>query len=375
MTTLYDLNQKNEDDVDDHLTELEEELYEWIEIELKENADEYFSFENREMLFNELFDIFQFAFAGYGKLEFPPSFVSSFIRQRMDLYFQEFYIEGTIKRLQEVNLSLPKQRTDEWYIYRHDLLTASNVYKVFGSIAQLNSLILEKCQDGHTRTNFSAPSCEWGKKYEPLSVLLYEEMYNTKVQEFGCFQHPKWNCLGASPDGIVIGNQRYGRMLEIKNIVNRDITGEPLHHYWIQMQVQMEVCDLDVCDFLETRFKECVDVNEWTLVPHKKGCIITNTINITNDEDDYCGSDKLYYIWDPEKMSMTEFITCHSNAADIRWWYLDEWSCVKILRDRIWFQNALPKILETWEIILKERKDGFEHRRPKPRAKGVLFLF
>jgi hypothetical protein len=69
-------------------------------------------------------------------------------------------------------------------------------------------------------------------------------------------------------------------MLEIKNIVNRDITGEPLHHYWIQMQVQMEVCDLDVCDFLETRFKECVDVNEWTLVPHKKGCIITNTINL-----------------------------------------------------------------------------------------------
>ena len=80
------------------------------------------------------------------------------------------------------------------------------------------------------------------------------------------------------------------------------------------------------------------------------------SLNIRNDEDDYCGSDngrcdKLYYIWDPEKMSMTEFITCHSNAADIRWWYLDEWSCVKILRDRIWFQNALPKILVVMVLL------------------------
>ena len=51
-------------------------------------------------------------------------------------------------------------------------------------------------------------------------------------------------------------NDRYGRMLEIKNIVNRDITGIPKKAYWVQMQLQMEVCDLEECDFLETRFKE-----------------------------------------------------------------------------------------------------------------------
>ena len=45
-------------------------------------------------------------------------------------------------------------------------------------------------------------------------------------------------------------------MLEIKNIVNRDITGIPKEEYWIQMQLQMEVCNLNECDFLETRFKE-----------------------------------------------------------------------------------------------------------------------
>ena len=40
--------------------------------------------------------------------------------------------------------------------------------------------------------------------------------------------------------------------VEIKNIVNREITGIPLEAYWIQMQVQMEVCDLDLT-FIESK--------------------------------------------------------------------------------------------------------------------------
>jgi hypothetical protein len=45
-------------------------------------------------------------------------------------------------------------------------------------------------------------------------------------------------------------------MLEIKNISNRIIDGIPKEEYWVQMQIQMETCDLDECDFVETRFKE-----------------------------------------------------------------------------------------------------------------------
>ena len=45
-------------------------------------------------------------------------------------------------------------------------------------------------------------------------------------------------------------------MLEIKNIVNREITGIPKNEYWIQTQIQMETCDLSFCDFVETRIKE-----------------------------------------------------------------------------------------------------------------------
>ena len=45
-------------------------------------------------------------------------------------------------------------------------------------------------------------------------------------------------------------------MLEIKNPTSREITGIPKEDYWIQMQLQMETCNLNECDFLETVFKE-----------------------------------------------------------------------------------------------------------------------
>ena len=51
-------------------------------------------------------------------------------------------------------------------------------------------------------------------------------------------------------------SNRYGRMLEIKNPTTREITGTPKREYWIQMQMQMGVCGLTECDFLETSFKE-----------------------------------------------------------------------------------------------------------------------
>ena len=37
--------------------------------------------------------------------------------------------------------------------------------------------------------------------YEPLT-MLYEAKNDTKIDEFGCIQHPIYDFIGASPDGI-----------------------------------------------------------------------------------------------------------------------------------------------------------------------------
>ena len=180
------------------------------------------------------------------------------------------------------NKPQPSQRTKEWYEFRHNLITASNAYKAFENQNVQNQLIYEKCQplnqnlyiDSEEDTKEDTKevvmvnvntTLHWGQKYEPLSVNIYEYIYKTKIEDFGCIQHEKYSFLGASPDGINIDRQseRYGRMLEIKNIVNREIDGIPKKEYWIQMQLQMEVCDLDECDFLETKFTEYPDYESY----------------------------------------------------------------------------------------------------------------
>ena len=175
------------------------------------------------------------------------------------------------------NKPQPEQRTKEWYQFRYNLITASNAYKAFENQSTKNQLIYEKCQPLNPNLTGNSDDIKeivmvntnstlhWGQKYEPLSLKIYEDTYNTKVDDFGCIQHDTYKYVGASPDGINVdqSSPRYGRMLEIKNIVNREIDGIPKKEYWVQMQLQMEVCDLDECDFLETKFVEYNDYNTY----------------------------------------------------------------------------------------------------------------
>ncbi len=284
-------------------------------------------------------------------------------------------------------LPQPVQRTPEWYLFRHNLITASNAYKAFESQSTVNQLIYEKCQplkmndDKFSMVNVNS-TFHWGQKYEPLSVQIYEHIYNTKVEDFGCIQHNTYKFLGASPDGINVdkNSNLYGRMLEIKNIVNREINGIPKKEYWIQTQLQMEVCDLDECDFLETKFTEylnfsdfCNDGKEKTLKDEFKGIIMYFTTK----------EGRPFYIYKPlqitdyteidnwEEQMIEKYESPEHNMLWIKnhYWKLEKLSCVLILRNKKWFQDNIVQLEKVWNIILKERETGYEHRAPVKRVK------
>jgi putative phage-type endonuclease len=284
-------------------------------------------------------------------------------------------------------LPQPVQRTPEWYLFRHNLITASNAYKAFESQSTVNQLIYEKCQplkmndDKFSMVNVNS-TFHWGQKYEPLSVQIYEHIYNTKIEDFGCIQHNTYNFLGASPDGINVDlkSPLYGRMLEIKNIVNREITGIPKKEYWIQTQLQMEVCDLDECDFLETKFTEyqnfsefCNDGKEKTLKDEFKGVImyfstkegrpfyLYKPLQITDYTEIDNWEEKMIEKYESEEHNML-WIKNH-------YWKLEKLSCVLILRNKKWFQDNIVQLEKVWNIILKERETGYEHRAPVKRVK------
>ena len=290
----------------------------------------------------------------------------------------------------------PEQRTDEWYNFRHNLITASNAYKAFESQNTINQLIYEKCQplkkkeDTSRMVNINTPF-HWGQKYEPLSVMLYESMYNTKVDDFGCIQHSQYAFLGASPDGINVdvNSERYGRMLEIKNIVNREITGIPKKEYWVQMQMQMEVCDLDECDFLETKFVEYEkpdlffnDLQKDEENDHNKNVLDTKGLILYFHNSTEA---KPFYVYKPlnivkhddilkwEEENIELYQSPDKNLLYIQtiYWKLEKLSCVFVQRNKGWFESNIKALQNVWKIIETERVTGYNHRAPNKKPKST----
>lgn len=356
----------------------------------------------------EMEEILEHAKTDFFKDFIPPrSYPDTFILK--DPNYQ--IIAEKIKNLK--NKPQPEQRTNEWYQFRHNLITASNAYKAFENQTTKNQLIYEKCQPLILNNSSNEvvmvntnTSLHWGQKYETLSLKIYEDTYNTRVDDFGCIQHSTYKYVGASPDGINVdtSSQRYGRMLEIKNIVNREIDGIPKKEYWIQMQLQMEVCDLDECDFVETKFIEYTDTNSYIedtseeLFEDEEGNEFNNVclskddkikgliiyfhtkegkpfyvykpLDIVHPLDIKDWEDKTieYYQENPERNKYIYMKTIY--------WKLEHISCVLVCRNKQWFQDNINELGEVWQIIEKERITGYDHRAPNRREiKKENFIF
>lgn len=353
-----------------------------------------------EIMLEEIQDFFAIQFEDHINKDFS-DYVEDDLNELLEEAFYIFINNHNIERTPEITSIIdkdmtlerinylrskpqPEQRTKEWYEFRHNLITASNAYKAFESQSMVNQLIYEKCQpiksgndDKLSMVNVNT-TFHWGQKYEPLSVMIYEEMYNTKVEDFGCIQHNTYKFLGASPDGINVDNtsDRYGRMLEIKNIVNREITGIPKKEYWIQTQLQMEVCNLNECDFLETKFIEYQTAEDFfnDETDKKKGIIL-----YFNTKEG-----KPFYIYKPlDILTVDEITEWEQETIDkhqsnnMTWiknhyWKLEIMSCVLILRNRKWFEDNIEQLEKVWKIIEDERVTGYQHRAPNKRIKKEI---
>lgn len=283
------------------------------------------------------------------------------------------------------------QRSRRWYSARMSMISASDWATAIGACKKygtVRDIILKKCGKGKKFTGNIFT--EWGVKYEDVAVRLYECRNNTKVYDFGLIEHPKYNYLGASPDGIT----RKGIMLEIKCPFRRIINGTVPHQYWCQMQAQMEVCDLSVCDFLECKileydipedyFEDTAVKSASDICPYDTNCKTLQDKwergeiwNLTRDgmekgvvltfyamEDDKEAREYVHSELGLSKSEVEKWVKEEKDKRSLKtllkvsYYRFRKISCVRVSRDKEWFREVLPKLTETWNLVMKHKKEG-----------------
>lgn len=293
-----------------------------------------------------------------------------------------------------------EQRTSEWYNVRRSLITASSaaslltknesICKAYVDEYKLNDIFdynNKSCNPYNTKTQFMLDKCKqgvfkgniatyWGQKYEPVVTDIYSNLTSKEVLEFGLLIHPEYKWLGASPDGITPD----GIMIEIKCPFRRKITGIPPFYYWIQVQLQLEVCDLDYCDFVEYEFTEFKTEDEFMDDTTLNTDIINKGLFIQvekqDDPDILCNPGDIQYIY-PEKNFLDKvedlFKWRDTQLENLPkmidekykdnifkftpvYWKVTDKSIVRIKRNEEWFKNTKEVLENQWKQMLYYQK-------------------
>jgi len=300
------------------------------------------------------------------------------------------YLECKLAELETI--PQPEQRTPEWYEFRNNRLTASDLWGVMDdNESKMHDILKKKC--GVQQSYKPGPAILHGIKFEDVATWIYQRRNDVDMVEFGCLPHRFVPYFGASPDGICGTNSKnknyIGRMLEIKCPKSRVITGFIPEVYRAQIQGQLEVCDLEYCDFLECDIKvynskedfladslvingengiETIDYSK-TKAGNEKGAIFEIQNSQTKGYTYKYNYDSLSSIEDIDEWEDPLFDIVidseHLEHAGTTFWYLNNMSTVLVKRDRQWFTENFYKIRNFWSNVENARINGIPERKKK----------
>jgi hypothetical protein len=138
------------------------------------------------------------------------------------------------------------------------------------------------------------------------------------------------------------------------------------------------VCDLLDADFVESKFTEYTDYNEFIQDSNE-------TLFITKDDKmkgcimEFVKDGEYMYIYMPFSITtetelnqwLDENMAQQANWIKTLYWKLDVYSCVLIKRNPAWFAYALPHLQEVWNTICVERLGDYSIRAPKKRINKI----
>ncbi len=270
------------------------------------------------------------------------------------------------------------QRSDSWLSSRKKLLTASDIATVLDQTetscgayitafpdAQFEISVGKPCNPYSNKTEFYLRKCGkgipflgneatlFGQLYEPIAQQVYQQVNRVDLIEFGLIPDPENPWLAASPDGITTA----GVNVEIKCPLNRVADPIPPIGYWIQMQIQMQTCGMESCDYICCSFVEFLTEESWVAhfeakppeLRHDNGVLLYGIVLSDSDRNQ-----KEYAGWDVN--TIADYITWareHPRASVLspRYYALNAFFVTRVARDRKWFQDNVNDLKSVWQMM------------------------
>ena len=230
------------------------------------------------------------------------------------------------------------QRTEAWHAKRSEMITASEVYGVFGSESARREVMMRKLEPKPPGEGNAVPALLWGTRFEPVAKKIYEERTQCTITDVSCVQHPRYTFLGASPDGLIVPKsddpKRYGRLVEFKCPISRAMKAEIPPGYIHQMQMQMECTGIDECEYVEFRFKQ-VNYSEWVRSTEHKG---------------------MFTVYEDGKVVYDKDI--YEDTTQVIYWLLTSIKEDFVPKDPEWLPKHLEGLTQFWNEVLEHRKHG-----------------
>lgn len=320
------------------------------------------------------------------------------VSHRHDCPTETFTKKCHIRRKKRIEFlkTLPQypQKSQEWLDKRKGCLTATAIATVIDEdpYTYPAQLLVDKC--GRGPPFVENKNVHNGRKYEDVGTMFYAFRNNVNVAEYGLLPDDNIEHLGISPDGVC-EETRYdgkglsnmvGRLLEIKFPTSRKIVTHGAldgdlcpHYYYIQVQAQLFVTQMDECDFLQCKIEEYDTYEEFKQDTHsvipglsaktnlEKGCLIQLL-----PKDKVAGDPEMclynaQYLY-PPKLHMTELelkdwiatetMNYHQHHFSseylidrVIYWRLSQVTCNLITADTAWFKSKLPMLEQFWNYV------------------------
>lgn len=293
------------------------------------------------------------------------------------------------------------QKSAEWHSESREMLSGHEFGPVcVGSHSERAHVIMKKCapeivhvpdasisSSAESRTVFltsedgKLSAFKWGWRYEPVARMVFEH-YISDIDGLPCsvydglgrIRHPTLPRLGASPDGLIMAGSRKGRLLEIKCPISRKLDSKVPIHYYCQMQLQAEVCDVEAVEYIEIQFhafpqeslkgnipsgckpwigKICVCAKDAATLPTEYTYEYSPIFKNTQEGSKNCLE------WVPAGS-----LIIHESSI----WNIKDWFHTTVLRNpRWWDAVGYPSYMDFWKDVEMARVDG----RFKPTARFV----